>query len=452
MAASEKRMHRALLRELFDAAITATNGTSLLSRGASVENSIWRYRDGALDFQFPLPAAAAGGKLVVLGAGKAAAAMAAGLEVALGSRIDAGCIVVKYGHALPLSHIRVIEAGHPVPDAAGAAATQEILNLAASLSSRDAAFVVISGGASALLTAPASGLTLQDKSQVNQLLVQSGASISEINTVRKHLSAVKGGRLLQRANGARLCTLVISDVMGDDLSTIGSGPTVIDPTTFQEALAVLSAYRLEQEVPERALARLRAGARGGVPETLKPTDNVAATNAPLVIANLDRALAGMAARARTLEITAHVQQEPMRGDTHAAARDFADRIRSYARTRANGAPPLALLAGGETTLCVRGSGRGGRSQEFALVVATALAGVARFCVLAAGTDGTDGPTDVAGAFADGTTLERAVAAGLDPQAVLLDNNSYRLFDATNDHFRTGPTGTNVTDVCIAIVW
>ena len=275
--------HRRLLRDMFAAAVAFTNGAALLRRGGSLEGLNWHYRDKRQHFKLPLPAAESGGKLVVVGAGKAAASLAVGLEASLGSRIDAGCVIVKYGHGLPLSRIRVIEGGHPVPDQSGAQGTQDILAMVRSLSSRDSAFVLLTGGASALMTAPAPDLTLEDKSQVNRLLVHSGASINDINVVRKHLSAVKGGGLLAAANGARLCTLVISDVIGDDLSTIGSGPTVADPSTFQDALDVLSAHGLLHQVPGRALERLRRGSRGLVPETLKAGAAPTARNSSLIV-------------------------------------------------------------------------------------------------------------------------------------------------------------------------
>jgi hydroxypyruvate reductase len=301
------------------------------------------------------------------------------------------------------------------------------------------------------MVAPAPGLTLDDKTEVNQLLVRSGASIEDINVVRKHLSAVKGGGLLAAANGARLCTLLISDVIGDDLSTIGSGPTVPDPSTYQDALDVLSAHGLLQQVPGRALARLHSGARGFVPETLKTGAAQAAGNWPLIVANLAQALAAISEHARVLGLSIEMRDEPMRGDTHVAARSFAAWVHRSLQSKVAGAPALVLIAGGETTLQVHGSGRGGRNQEFALIVANELQGLPAVTVLAAGTDGTDGPTDVAGAFADGSTLERAGTRGLDFRKVLATNDSYTLFDALGDHFRSGPTGTNVMDVCVAIV-
>ena len=451
MAVIVPAQHRRLLRDMFAASIEATNGAALLRRGGNVEGSHWHYGDRRQHFEFSLPAGAADGKLVVVGAGKAAASLAAGLEASLGSRIDDGCIIVKYGHALPLSRIRVIESGHPEPDQAGARGTQEMLSMVRNLSSRDSAFVLLTGGASALMVAPAPGLTLDDKTEVNRLLIRSGASINDINVVRKHLSVVKGGGLLAAANGARLCTLAISDVIGDSLSTIGSGPTVADPSTFQDALDVLSAHGLLQQVPARVLTRLHSGARGLVAETLKPGSALAARNWPFIVANLAQALSAMSAHARALGFSVEVRNEPMSGDTHAAARSVAEWIRSSLRGKAAGAPPLVLIAGGETTLQVHGPGRGGRNQEFALIMASELQGLPGVTVLSAGTDGTDGPTDVAGAFTDGSTLERARASGLDYGSILALNDSYTLFDVLGDHFRSGPTGTNVMDVCVAIV-
>jgi hydroxypyruvate reductase len=450
MNAGDSTHHRDLLRKLFYAGIEAADGERLLRQRGLLNQGGWEYEANGTKRLFPI-AKNCNSKLVVVGAGKAAASLAAGLESSLGDHVHDGCIVVKYGHTKNLERIRIVEGGHPIPDEAGARGTNLILNMLGQLSSNDRAFVLLTGGASSLLSAPAPGITLAEKSDVHRRLVLSGATINEINTVRKHISSVKGGGLLRRCNGARVCTLVISDVIGNDLATIGSGPTVPDPSTFQDALEVLRSHALADLVPRSVVARLADGARGQLPETLKRLPSTYLNSAPIIVADIDSALDGVTRCARANGAVVNLQEKPMDGDTHAAARAFARWILGATRGRRAGGTPLVFAAGGETTLTVRGRGRGGRNQEFALMVAFELSGYPNVSVLVAGTDGTDGPTDVAGAFVDGTTLERATKHGQNPREILEKNDSYRLFDSTGDHFRTGPTGTNVMDMCIGVV-
>lgn len=391
-----------------------------------------------------IPVPDEGGRLRVFGAGKAAAHLAKALESRLGDRDHSGRIVVKYGHGLPLERIIVEEGGHPLPDASGLAATARILADLEGTRAADRIVFLLTGGASALLVAPADGLTLADKIGVTDLLLRCGATIQELNAVRKHLSAVKGGRLLQRMVPARVVTLLVSDVIGDDLSSIGSGPTAPDPTTFRDALGVLERYDVVDDAPEHIVRHLRDGVAGLVAETPKPGDASLELVAHRLLASNRTSLRAAADKARALGFTVETFAEDMVGDVHVQAERFA-------RALSARSAPTALLAGGELTLEVTGSGLGGRSQELALVVARDLSGRDGVTVLAAGTDGTDGPTDAAGAFADGGTWERAREKGLNPEALLANNDAYHVFEPLGDLLRTGPTGTNVNDLVIGLV-
>ncbi|MBI2911130.1 MAG: glycerate kinase [Chloroflexi bacterium] len=431
--------HAAL--EIFQAGVEATQPERLLRERSRVDGECWLWDD---DLSFDLPQSASGGRLLVLGAGKAAAWLARPLEETLGERIAAGRIIVKHGHGLPLARIRVEEGGHPVPDAAGFAATARLLRDLGDPGPADRVLFLLTGGASALLVAPAPGLTLADKVSTTRLLLGAGATIQETNAVRKHLSAVKGGRLAARLAPAEVLTLVISDVVGDDLSAIGSGPTAPDSTTFAQSIEILARYHLLDRVPPAVRDRLQ----GHAPETPKPGDPAFDRVQHVVLAGNGVALDAACQRAAALGFAVEVFARDLTGSTHEQARAFATRLKemaSHDRGR-----PLALLAGGETTLAVTGMGLGGRNQEFALVAAREIAGNESIVILAAGTDGSDGPTDAAGAYADGTTLDRARSHGLDPEAILLDNDVYRLIDRLGDLLHTGPTGTNVADLVVGL--
>lgn len=390
-------------------------------------------------------------RIFVVGAGKAAAPMAAAAEQVLGRRITDGLVIVKYGHAGPLRRIRLVEAGHPLPDAAGERGAAQILDLLRSATEDDLVVCLISGGGSALLPAPAPGLSLQEKIAVTDLLLRSGATIQEINIVRKHLSQVKGGRLAQAAAPARLMVLALSDVLGDPLDAIASGPASPDPTTFADALAVVRRYQLEDRLPASALAYLRRGASGQEAETPKPGDPLFHRVQVVVVGNNTHALAAAAQCAKRLGFRVLVLTPFLEGEAREAARVFASVARSVRAARTPLVPPACLLAGGETTVTVRGPGRGGRCQEFALAAATAIAGRPDMVMAAFGTDGTDGPTDAAGALVDGETTARATSLGLDLPRALADNDSYAAFRDLGDLLVTGPTKTNVNDIYLAMV-
>lgn len=378
------------------------------------------------------------GRTVVIGAGKAAAAMARAVERRWDGPIE-GLVVTRYGHSLPLDRIEVVEAAHPVPDAAGREAARRILSLAEGLGPDDLLLCLISGGGSSLLALPAPGITLEDKQAVAKALLRSGADITEMNCVRKHLSAIKGGRLAVAAHPARVVALLVSDVPGDDPSVIASGPTVPDPTDFARARAILAHYGIEP--PPSVAAHLAAAAD----ETPKPGDPRLARAETIVVAWPQQALEAAARIARSRGITPVILGDAIEGEAREVARVMAGIARQAARHGQPAAPPVVLLSGGETTVTVRGQGRGGRNAEFLLGLAVALDGHPGIHALACDTDGIDGSEDNAGAILRPDTPARAAALGLDLQARLADNDGYGVFSALGDLVVTGPTRTNVND-------
>jgi glycerate 2-kinase len=408
---------RAFLRNLFDAAIAAAQPAKTLA--------------GFL----PSPPK---GRTIVVGAGKAAASMAAALEAAWRGPLE-GLVVTRYGHGAPTRAIEVVEAAHPTPDAAGAAAAARILERVKGLSADDLVLCLISGGGSALLALPAIGLSLADKQAINRALLKSGAGIAEINCVRKHLSAIKGGRLAAAAAPARVVALIISDVPGDDPATIASGPTSPDPTTSADALAILRRYAID--APAQVLAHLNAAAA----ETPKPGDPRLANVENIVVAAPRLSLAAAAAAARAAGVTPLDLGDAIEGEAREVGKAFAGIALSAARRGVPARGPCVLLSGGETTVTVRGKGRGGRNSEFLLGLALGLDGAAGIWALAGDTDGVDGSEDNAGAIVAPNTLARAAALGLAPRARLDDNDAYSLFAGLGDLVVTGPTLTNVND-------
>src|SRR5262245_53746 len=378
-------------------------------------------------------------RVVVLGCGKAGAAMARAVEGSLGDRVTEGFVVVKDGYGGPTRRIRLAEAGHPVPDARGQRAAQRLLELARGAAADDLVIVLISGGGSALTPAPAPPITLEEKQATMRLLLEAGATINELNAVRKHLSLLKGGQLARAAMPAEVLTLVLSDVIGDPLDVIASGPTAPDPSTFADALGVLAGRGLRDRLPPSILAHLEAGRRGEVAETPKPEDPLFGRVTSLVIGNNALVVDAAAARARQLGYEPQVLTRELQGEARVVARDLVARARRL--------PPAAcLIAGGETTVTVRGRGRGGRCQEFALAAALALRKDDDLVVLAGGTDGTDGPTDAAGAVVDATTA----AGEHDAQRALADNDAHSYLAAAGDLLVTGPTQTNLLDVYLLL--
>ena len=438
-------MPDSLLRALFDAAVLAARGEDLLIANSELGGNTWRYFGPGGSVDLPLR-----GRVFITGAGKAAASLARGLEAVLGDRIDAGVVLVKQGHAQPLQRVRVLEGGHPVPDAAGLAGTRQLMQMVEAAAENDTMFFVLTGGASALLVEPAAGLSFDDVQATNRLLVNSGAHIDEINAVRKHLSGVTGGRLRHRARCATFCTLAISDVIGDVPTAIGSGPTVADPSTFHQCVAIVDRHGLRDRLPHPIVDHLERGAAGLVAETPKDTSELFRDSPYRIVASNRMSIDAAARAASERGYRVEIVTAEMQGHTHQAAHHFAAALRRAADARGD-ATPIVLLAGGETTLAVEGNGRGGRNQEFALVAALDLQGIDDVGLLSAGTDGTDGPTDAAGAFVDGSTVARAHALGLDPQDFLRRHDSYTLLHALGALYRPGPTGTNVMDFVVGLV-
>lgn len=388
-------------------------------------------------------------RVVVIGAGKATAVMAHAIEPLLGSQLQNGVVIVKYGHVAPTKRIAVVEAGHPVPDRAGQAATQRLLSLASMLTARDLLIVLLSGGASSLMPSPVEGVTLADKQQVTGQLLRGGADIVEINTVRKHLSNVKGGRLAVSTD-ASILTLILSDVLGDDLSAIGSGPTAPDPTTYAEAIECLKRYRLWSSTPRSVRKYLEQGHRGHHRETPKPGDLRFRSIHHEITGNNELALTVMTSAARSAGLRT-VLRPAVKGEARIAGAHMGSLARRIRAEQKPGSKPCCLISGGETTVTVKGRGTGGRAQEFAVAAAQAIAGLPNVWVVALGTDGFDGPTDVAGALVNGDTAGRAKRMGVDLQEALNRNNTYPALKRLRCHISTGPTSTNVNDLYLLFV-
>ncbi len=411
---------RALLRRMFDAAI------------ASAQPAL------CVPPHLPTPESLQGGRLIVIGAGKASAAMAAAVEAHWPGEL-CGLVVTRYGYAVPCQRIEIVEAAHPVPDAAGEAAARRMLQLVQGLSTNDLVLCLISGGGSALLPLPAPGLTLADKQAINKALLASGATISEMNCVRRHLSAIKGGRLAAACHPARVLTLTLSDVPGDDPIDIASGPTVSDPTTCADALAILTRYAIAVQPAAQQLLQSGAG------ESIQPGDPRLARNELRMVATPQMALEAAAQVARAAGVTPLILGDALEGEARDVGTVLAGIAKQVAQHGQPVAVPCVLLSGGETTVTVRGQGRGGRNVECLLAMALALKGQAHTYALAGDTDGVDGLEEIAGAIITPTTLERAWALGIKPHDRLAHNDGHGFFEALGDAVVTGPTLTNVND-------
>jgi len=435
---------RKAARQIFDAAVRAVDPGEAIRRSLSREGSRLRVGQGELDL-------AKIGKIVVVGCGKAAAPMAAAVEEILGDRVSRGVVVTKYGHVQPTSRIRIHEAGHPVPDEAGMAGAQAVLDSVQGLAPEDLVLVLISGGGSALTPVPVKGISLTEKQALTKALLACGADIREINTLRKHVSRFKGGQLARAAQPARVDSLILSDIVGDPLDAIASGPTVPDPTTYADALAILDKYRIRGEIPGTIRSHLEAGARGQAPETPKPGESLFARVRNLIVGSNFQALEAARDEAQALGFTPMILSSFIEGETREIARMHAALAREVRSSGNPVRPPACLISGGETTVTLRGSGKGGRNQEFVLAAALDIAGLSGMVILSAGTDGTDGPTDAAGALADGETCGRALIMSLNPRVALDTNDAYPFFEKLGDLIITGPTKTNVMDVRLILV-
>ncbi len=392
-------------------------------------------------------------RVSVVGAGKASATMAQAVEGILGDRIHQGLVITKYGQAQEYrgKKIEVAEGGHPTPDKAGWRAALRIAEMLKPLGEKDLVLCLISGGGSALLTLPANAIDIEALQELTGQLLKSGATINEMNCVRKHLSQIKGGQLARMAYPATVITLILSDVVGSPLDVIASGPTVPDPTTFAEAWAVLERYDLTRELEPSIRGRLQAGMAGDVPETPKPGDPIFRSVHNVVIASNETAAHAAVAKALERGYNALLLSTYVEGEARYVAAVLAAVGKECAHSGRPLPPPACLVAGGETTVTVSGKGTGGRNQELALAAAIALDGWPHIAVATLATDGGDGPTDAAGAFVTGETARRARDSGLSPRACLEDNDSHRFFQHMGDLIVTGPTGTNVNDLTFVFV-
>jgi len=390
-------------------------------------------------------------RVLVVGAGKASASMGKAVEDLLGDRIDGGLVCVKHGHGLPLRRIRIAEAAHPLPDRAGEEAAKKIVGLLESAGERDLVISCISGGGSALLPAPAPPMTLGQKEEITRKLLASSADIHEINAVRKHLSFTKGGNLMRAAYPAFVINLMLSDVIGDDPGTVASGPFAPDRSSFQDALEVLRRYRLLETAAPEIATRLREGADGRIPENPKEGEYIFNRVWHGVVGSNIRSLCAGAEKAAKLGYRTLILSSSIAGDTVQAALFHAALAEEIHLTGNPVKPPACLLSGGETTVEVRGEGMGGRNQHFALALVQKASKLPNTLFLSAGTDGTDGPTDAAGAIVDSRTMERSRSMGMDYKLFLQNNDSYRFFSKLGDLIVTGPTRTNVMDMRLVLV-
>ena len=430
--------------EIFQAALKAVDPVEAIHRYVKLEQETVVIGDRRFELKDY-------DRILVVGAGKAGAPMAKALEDLLGNRIKNGLIVTKEGHGLPLQRIRIQEASHPVPDARGIRGAEDILELVSDAVETDLVLCVISGGGSSLLVAPAEGITLEDKQEVTRLLLACGADIHEINTVRKHLSRVKGGGLARIAHPATMASLILSDVIGDDLNVIASGPTVPDPSTFLDAEAVLKKYDTLDRVPSSVYDRIQNGVGGQIEDTAKPGAALFQRCFSELIGTNIQALMAASRTAEGLGYRPLILSSSVEGEACEVVKVHTAIAKEICSSGNPVPPPACILSGGETTVTLKGDGKGGRNQEFALAASLELVGTGNIVVLSGGTDGTDGPTDAAGAVADGTTVTRALAQGLDPLNYLKRNDSYHFFQALGDLVITGPTRTNVMDVYMVLL-
>lgn len=389
--------------------------------------------------------------IYVIGAGKAASPMAGAMETLLGERLTSGIINVKYHHTSHLNIVKTIEAGHPVPDANGQKGADAILRLLQKSQDNDLVICLISGGASALLPLPEKGISLKDKQRVNTLLLASGASIHEINTIRKHISLVKGGKLARAIHPSTLVTFVLSDVVGDNLDVIGSGPTIPDSSTFHDCMDIITKYNLPHALPEPVLRHLSSGLAGEIPETPKPGDVIFQSTRNIIIGSNIKAVRAAKKEAENLGYHTVILSSMIEGETRHVAKVHTAIAKEIKKT-GNPIPlPACVLSGGETTVTINGKGKGGRNMEFVLAAAMEIAGHDGILVFSAGTDGTDGPTDAAGAIAGPDTISKAKQHSLDPDLYLNNNDSYTFFKTIGDLVITGPTNTNVMDLRIMLI-
>jgi len=429
-------------KEIFLAGVEIVKPDILIPHFVSLENNVLKIEN----HRFQLAEIK---NIYLTGAGKASALMAKAIENILGSRISSGHIVTKYGHAVPLKYAFVTEAGHPVPDENGVKGTESILSIVNKASKNDLVICVISGGGSALLTDIPDGCTLNDLKILTDLLLKSGANINEMNCIRKHLSKVKGGMLSSAAYPARVVSLILSDVIGDPLDVIASGPTAPDPTTFKDAMDIIEKYGIKDKIPAGITKILNEGLNKIRKETLKESDEAFRLTTNLIIGNNKLALKKASKKAEALGYTTKIITDSLHSDVE----DVADYIFSKLIKYRNEKPgkKSCLLFGGEPTIKITGDGLGGRNQHLALLMAQKINGINGVVFLSGGTDGTDGPTDAAGAIAEPETLKRSEALGLDINKYISDCDSYNFFRQEGGLIKTGPTQTNVMDLIVVLI-
>jgi glycerate 2-kinase len=443
-----QRRARQSLQLIYEAAVSAARPSVLLKKRVEISGDFLVVTTARGRCRFPLT-----GKVYVVGVGKGADLSARFWQTLLGHRLEQGIFIVRNWIVRErFKRIEISAAGHPLPDHRGLSATKRCLEMLGRVGRNDCVIVFLMGGASSLLVQPAGGITLKDKQAATVALLKSGMNIREMNSVRKHISAVKAGGLLRAAYPARVLTLAISDVIGDDPSVIGSAPSFHDSTTFRDAWQILEKHGLANKIPRAVRNYLLSGAHGDFPETLKPGSLLSSRNPFVVIANNKDALAAAEEKAESLGFAVKVLTAELSGHAQSKAREVCRKLKSTLREKNLARRPRCFLLGGETTVRVKGKGLGGRSQEFALASAPELSGCGGIFLLSAASDGSDGPTDAAGAFVDGETFARARKLGIDPYRLLRNNDSYRFFETMGDLFRPGPTGTNVLDLVIALVY
>ncbi|MCD6569238.1 MAG: glycerate kinase [Deltaproteobacteria bacterium] len=444
MSEDLERMRKHAL-DIFKASIDSVNPRVAVHRALIREGDVIRVGGHRLDLN-------SYERIIVVGAGKASAAMTEAVEEILGDEISKGLVVVKYGYGLKLNIVGIKEAGHPIPDNAGLKGAREIVELLGKCGERDLVISLISGGGSALLPLPVNGISLDEKQRVTQVLLGCGASIHELNTVRKHLSLTKGGGLARAAFPATVINLMLSDVVRDDMDVIASGPFVPDRSTFADALAIIGRYKISPQFPGKVLDYLIRGSKGEVPETPKPGDHAFSKVINFIVGSNIIACKAAGDKARQLGYSTLILSSMIEGNTADVAHAHAGIAFEIARSGNPIQSPACIISGGETTVMVQGSGLGGRNQEFALFCAKYIAGLHKnIVILSGGTDGTDGPTDAAGGIVDPYTEQRGRKKGLDIERTLNENDAYHYLEATGDLIKTGPTLTNVMDIHLILV-
>jgi glycerate 2-kinase len=452
--------HFEQLSEIFRAGVKRVDPYDLVTGTVSLEGSSLRVKTEDINQSFDLEKTE---RLVVIGTGKATARMALAMEHILGSRISDGIIVVKYGHTELLETIRCIEAGHPIPDENGVKGAGEILALAEKITEKTLVFTLISGGGSALMPYPCKhrmknrdiNFTLKEKQSVTRRLLECGATINEINCIRKHLSGIKGGNLAKAIYPATSVNLILSDVVGDSLDVIASGPTVPDPTGYDDVMSIIDKYGLADKMPQKMMDLVRLGMGGALPETPKPGDPIFNNSTNVLIGTNYLSLKAAAARADSLGYTSVILSSQIIGEAREVAKVLYGIGKDAKKHNLLGSGNLCIIAGGETTVTIRGKGKGGRNQELALALLAEMesspAEADGIYFLSASTDGNDGPTDAAGAFASPEVLKLAIRAGCRINDYLKDNNAYVFFDRIGQLLKTGPTNTNVCDLQIMLI-